>query len=71
LLLSSSSFQKYSLRGALKRDDTLHVDFCGNPIGNYKYALQNGMKIIESYNRQKEAEFGIKILANELENDII
>jgi len=47
------------------------VDFCGNPIGNYKYALQNGMKIIESYNRQKEAEFGIKILANELENDIM
>ncbi len=61
-----------------------------NPIGNYKYALQNGMKIIESESRQKdaymytdksdliieeggrqkEAEFGVKILAEELIKDI-
>ena len=63
-----------------------------NPHGNYKAALNNGMKIIEGAGsipdtygknvlfieeggRQKEAEFGIKILAEEikswqLENDI-
>ncbi|WP_024955322.1 1-aminocyclopropane-1-carboxylate deaminase [Sulfurospirillum arcachonense] len=61
-----------------------------NPIGNYKYALQNGMQILESKNRkddaylytskndliieeggrQKEAEFGVKILAEELIKDI-
>lgn len=61
-----------------------------NPVGNYKYALENGMQIIQSKNRQheaymykdkntiiveeggrqKEAEFGIKILADELINDI-
>jgi len=52
-----------------------------NPHGNYKYALQNGMKIIEGDLKKivdedelfipegghfKEAEVGIKILANEL-----
>jgi len=55
-----------------------------NPIGNYKYALLNGMEMrikdeiffkkdfgsnsvfIEEGGRQKEAEFGIKILANEI-----
>jgi len=61
-----------------------------NPVGNYKYALENGMQIIQSKNRQNdaymykdkntliieeggrqnEAEFGIKILADELINDI-
>lgn len=61
-----------------------------NPIGNYKAALENGMKIVESLTRdeevlnwldakslhvneggrQKEAEEGIKILANELLVDI-
>lgn len=61
-----------------------------NPIGNYKYALQNGMKIFESKNkadeanamsdaktlivqeggRQKEAEYGLEILALELQEDI-
>ena len=54
-----------------------------NPHGNYKAALENGMKIIEQSGRilekdakgvlsieeggrQKEAEFGIKILADEI-----
>jgi len=53
-----------------------------NPHGNYKAALENGMQIsvgrvapiptnknvlfIEEGGRQKEAEFGIKILANEI-----
>ncbi len=61
-----------------------------NPVGNYKYALENGMKILESEHRQedaytytaksdliieeggrqKEAEFGVKILAEELKRDI-
>jgi 1-aminocyclopropane-1-carboxylate deaminase/D-cysteine desulfhydrase-like pyridoxal-dependent ACC family enzyme len=61
-----------------------------NPVGNYKYALENGMKIFESEHRQeaaymytaksdliieeggrqKEAEFGVKILAEELKKDI-
>ncbi len=61
-----------------------------NPVGNYKYALENGMEIIESLQRredaymytdnsdliieeggrQKEAEFGVKILADELKKDI-
>jgi 1-aminocyclopropane-1-carboxylate deaminase/D-cysteine desulfhydrase-like pyridoxal-dependent ACC family enzyme len=54
-----------------------------NPQGNYKYALQNGMKIsigkpkkeeiensstlfVEEGGRQKEARFGIKVLAQEI-----
>ncbi len=52
-----------------------------NPHGNYKYALKNGMQIhvgrdapiptknevfIEEGGRQKEAEFGIEILAKEI-----
>jgi len=61
-----------------------------NPTGNFKYALQNGMKVMESNQRyeeslkyidehtlhveeggrQKEAEFGVKILADELLRDI-
>ena len=61
-----------------------------NPVGNFKYALGNGMQIRESKNRQndaymykdkntliieeggrqQEAEFGIKILADELIQDI-
>jgi len=61
-----------------------------NLIGNYKYALENGMKFFESSNRkddaykcknshtllvdeggrQLEAEYGIKILAKEILNDI-
>ncbi|WP_458701556.1 1-aminocyclopropane-1-carboxylate deaminase/D-cysteine desulfhydrase [Sulfurospirillum sp. 1307] len=61
-----------------------------NPVGNYKYALQNGMKIYKSKDRafeanklsdkdtlviqeggrQKEAKFGLKILAEELKDDI-
>lgn len=61
-----------------------------NPIGNYKYALQNGMKIFESLHREEEAqnfydkstlviqeggrqveaEYGVEILAKELEEEI-
>lgn len=61
-----------------------------NPVGNYKYALENGMEFVEStdrakdaYNcknentvlveeggRQKEAEYGIEILAKEILKDI-
>lgn len=61
-----------------------------NPIGNFKYALQNGMKIVESKERyldslscvdvatlhveeggrQREAEMGIKMLADELLFDV-
>ncbi len=52
-----------------------------NPHGNYKYALKNGMQIyvgrdapiptknevfVEEGGRQKEAEYGIKILAKEI-----
>ena len=52
-----------------------------NPHGNYKYALKNGMKIhvgrdapiptkndlfLEEGGRQKEAEYGLKILAQEI-----
>ena len=53
-----------------------------NPNGNFKYALENGMKIfvgrglptvttkdvvlIEEGGRQKEAEFGVKVLAEEI-----
>ncbi len=52
-----------------------------NPHGNYKYALKNGMKIhvgrvapiptenelfIEEGGRQKEAEYGLKVLAQEI-----
>ena len=52
-----------------------------NPNGNYKYALKNGMKIhvgrvapiptkndlfLEEGGRQKEAEYGIKLLAQEI-----
>ncbi len=52
-----------------------------NPHGNYKYALKNGMKIhvgqtvptptksdlfLEEGGRQKEAEYGLKILAKEI-----
>ncbi len=52
-----------------------------NPNGNYKYALKNGMQIhvgqdvptpiknellIEEGGRQKEAEYGVKILAQEI-----
>ncbi len=56
-----------------------------NPHGNYKYALENGMKIhieqnipvpstdkttlfIEEGGRQKEAEYGLEILAKEIES---
>lgn len=61
-----------------------------NPMGNFRYALANGMKVIESKQRyedslkyvdestlhieeggrQAEAEFGIKLLAQELLEDI-
>jgi len=53
-----------------------------NPNGNFKYALENGMKVfvgraiptsttedvvlIEEGGRQKEAEFGLKVLAEEI-----
>jgi 1-aminocyclopropane-1-carboxylate deaminase/D-cysteine desulfhydrase-like pyridoxal-dependent ACC family enzyme len=56
-----------------------------NPHGNYKYALENGMKIhveqntpvpstdkttlfVEEGGRQKEAEYGLEILAKEIES---
>ena len=56
-----------------------------NPHGNYKYALENGMRIhveentpipstdkrtlfIEEGGRQKEAEYGLEILAKEIES---
>lgn len=62
-----------------------------NPAGNYRYALENGMKIFQSNQRkedayaftqksdllieeggsQSEAEFGIKVLAEELRDDIM
>ncbi|MFK5882148.1 MAG: 1-aminocyclopropane-1-carboxylate deaminase/D-cysteine desulfhydrase [Sulfurospirillum sp.] len=61
-----------------------------NPVGNYKYALQNGMEIftttdkftdanalknsktlvVEEGGRQKQSEYGLKKLANELKEDI-
>ena len=95
---SNQSNAMYSLSVMACMRDWEFVYFCNhipdflkqNPVGNYKYALENGMNIFESndrqidayaYNsksdliieeggRQSEAEFGIKILADELEKDI-
>lgn len=95
---SNQSNAMYSLSVMARLRGWDFVYFCNhipnflkqNPVGNYKYALQNGMKIFESSNRQDdasaynsksdlviqeggrqvEAEFGIKILANELDKDI-
>jgi len=95
---SNQSNAMYSLSVMARMRGWKFVYFCNhipdflkhNPVGNYKYALENGMEIIESlqrredaymYNsnsdliieeggRQKEAEFGVKVLADELKNDI-
>jgi 1-aminocyclopropane-1-carboxylate deaminase/D-cysteine desulfhydrase-like pyridoxal-dependent ACC family enzyme len=89
----------YSLSVLAKMKNLQFIYFCNhipsflkeNPIGNYKYALQNGMSIyetadkqmdanmhsdessllIEEGGRQRESEFGIKILADELIKDIM
>jgi len=95
---SNQSNAMYSLSVMAKMRGWEFIYFCNqipdflkqNPIGNYKYALENSMQIFESlqrqedaymYNeysdliveeggRQKEAEFGVKILAEELIIDI-
>jgi 1-aminocyclopropane-1-carboxylate deaminase/D-cysteine desulfhydrase-like pyridoxal-dependent ACC family enzyme len=95
---SNQSNAMYSLSVLARMRGWEFVYFCNqipsflkeNPIGNYKYALENGMKIFESEQRredaymyradsdlvieeggrQKEAEFGVKILAEELKSDI-
>jgi len=95
---SNQSNAMYSLSVMAKIRGWEFIYFCNqipsflkeNPIGNYKYALENGMKIFESLSkqknahtytnssdliieeggRQKEAEFGVKILAEELKKDI-
>lgn len=95
---SNQSNAMYSLSVLAQMKGWEFIYFCDhipsflkeNPIGNYKYALQNGMHIIESTQRhndadtyknestlfieeggrQKEAEYGIKILADELLRDI-
>ncbi len=95
---SNQSNAMYSLSVMARMRGWESVYFCNqvpdflksNPVGNYKAALNNGMKIFESSNRQEkahsynaksdlvidegghqsEAEFGIKILASELEQDI-
>ncbi|HIP29997.1 MAG TPA: 1-aminocyclopropane-1-carboxylate deaminase/D-cysteine desulfhydrase [Sulfurospirillum arcachonense] len=95
---SNQSNAMYSLSVMARYRGWEFVYFCNhipdflkqNPVGNYKYALENGMKIIESLQRredaymytdssdliieeggrQKEAEFGVKVLADELKKDI-
>ncbi len=95
---SNQSNAMYSLCIMAKKRGWEFVYLCNNipgflksnPVGNYKASLENGMKIFESNNRQKEAhsynsksdliieegchqaeaEFGIKVLASELEQDI-
>ncbi|MDX1808019.1 MAG: 1-aminocyclopropane-1-carboxylate deaminase/D-cysteine desulfhydrase [Sulfurospirillaceae bacterium] len=95
---SNQSNAMYSLSVLAKMKNWEFVYFCDhipsflkqNPVGNYKYALQNKMKMFESKNReheahlledettlvieeggrQKEAEFGLKNLAQELLKDI-
>lgn len=95
---SNQSNAMYSLSVLAKMKGWEFIYFCDhisdflkeNPIGNYKYALENGMKIYESAQRQddiylhedecsllveeggrqKEAEYGIKVLAQELQQDI-
>jgi 1-aminocyclopropane-1-carboxylate deaminase/D-cysteine desulfhydrase-like pyridoxal-dependent ACC family enzyme len=100
-IISSGSNQSnamYSLSVLAKMKGLEFIYFCDhipeflktNSTGNYKYSLQNGMKIYESPNRevdasmqkdevsilieeggrQRESEFGIKILADELIHDI-
>ncbi len=94
---SNQSNAMYSISVMAKMRGWKFLYFCNqipsflkqNPVGNYKYALQNGMQIMKSENRQqdarmctdkgdlvieeggrqKEAEFGIKILADELKKD--
>lgn len=95
---SNQSNAMYSLSVMAKLRGWEFIYFCEhiptflkeNPIGNYKYALQNGMKIFESLHRedeaqslydkstlviqeggrQVEAEYGVEILAKELEEEI-
>jgi 1-aminocyclopropane-1-carboxylate deaminase/D-cysteine desulfhydrase-like pyridoxal-dependent ACC family enzyme len=95
---SNQSNAMYSLSVLAKMKNWEFIYFCDhiptflkqNPVGNYKAALQNGMKIFETTNRafraqslkdedtlvieeggrQKEAEFGLKFLAYELQKDI-
>lgn len=95
---SNQSNAMYSLSVMAKMRGWEFIYFCNqipeflkqNPVGNYKYALKNGMKIFESSDRredaytydnksdlvieeggrQAEAEFGINILASELEQNI-
>jgi len=90
---SAQSNAMYSLSVLAKKQKwafdyyTTHIaDYLkDNPHGNYKYALQNGMDIIESQSvptptadesilfiqeggRQKEAEYGLEILAKEIKS---
>ena len=95
---SNQSNAMYSLSILAKMRDWKFVYFSDhisdflkeNPVGNYKYALENGMQIFESDERkkdaykhknettvlveeggrQKEAEYGVKILAEEILDDI-
>ena len=95
---SNQSNAMYSLSVLAKIKGWEFIYFCDhipiflkqNPVGNYKYALQNGMQIfttdtkskdannlknknsiiIEEGGRQKESEYGLKRLANELLVDI-
>lgn len=95
---SNQSNAMYSLSVLAKIRGWEYIYFCDhipsflkeNPIGNYKYALQNGMKIYETLQRQEDAylhadeqsllieeggrqaqaEFGVKILAEELMHQI-
>jgi len=95
---SNQSNAMYSLSVLAFKRGWEFVYFCkhipdflkSNPAGNFKFALENGMKIFESSDRQtsayayksksdliieeggcqKEAEFGIDILAKELNLDI-
>jgi 1-aminocyclopropane-1-carboxylate deaminase/D-cysteine desulfhydrase-like pyridoxal-dependent ACC family enzyme len=95
---SNQSNAMYSLSVLAKMQNWEFVYFCShissflkqNPQGNYKAAIQNGMKIFETQRRkeeawnladeetliideggrQSEARYGIKILADELLQDI-
>ncbi len=95
---SNQSNAMYSLSVLAKIRNWEFTYFCNhipsflkqNPIGNYKYALKNGMKIeisndklkdanslykqnaliIQEGGRQKESEYGLKKLAQELIKDI-
>ena len=95
---SNQSNAMYSLSVLAKMRGWEFVYFCNHipqflketPVGNYKEALKNGMKIYESKDRresanslkdectlvvqeggrQKEAEEGIEMLADELKDDI-